>query len=69
MLLGFDGNGYATATKAAPAADGELHRWLQVCLVCVELNPSAANAPLPRGIDVLLVLHIYTLLILYLHNV
>ena len=50
MLLGFDGNGYATATKAAPAADGELHRWLQVCLVCVELNPSAANAPLPRGI-------------------
>ena len=50
MLLGFDGNGYATATKAAPAADGELHRWLQVGLVCVELNPSAANAPLPRGI-------------------
>ena len=45
---GLDGIGVGPTTKAAPVADGELYRWLCVCLVHVQLLPSAENAQLSR---------------------
>ena len=40
--------GSKPTTKAAPATIRELHHWLQVCPVCVQLHLSAGNAPLPH---------------------
>ena len=47
-IAGLDGIGVGPTTKAAPVADGELYRWLCVCLVRVQLLPSAGNAQLLR---------------------
>ena len=43
-----DGTGVGPTTKAAPASDGELYRWLCVCLVRIQFLPSAENAQLPH---------------------
>ena len=47
-FAGLDGTGVGPRTKAAPVADGELYRWLYVCLVHVQFLPSVENARLPR---------------------
>ena len=47
-IAGLDGIGVGPTTKAAPVADGELYRWLCMCLVRVQLLPSAENVQLSR---------------------
>ena len=47
-IAGLDGTGVGPTTKVAPAADGELYRWLYVCLISVQLLLSAENAQPPR---------------------
>ena len=45
-IAGLDGAGVGPTTKVAPATDGELYHWLCVCLVCVQLLPSAESVQL-----------------------
>ena len=62
-IAGFDGIGVGPMTKAAPVADGELYRWLCVCLVHVQLLPSAEMHNFrvnPPEIAILMTSHTHT---------